>query len=161
DPVPPIKVDDKAVAIPTQDPPRTRIPLEENRASEPGPGLGSFFVGSVAVVVLLGGALVLLRRFGKNSRLLGNGGPIRILARRAAQEGNRDPERGIADRGVRHRPAHLPVRFRAAGQNPAPRLRLVPPRREAGLQPPRSREGRRETREHLLLAGDRARPDGP
>jgi flagellar biosynthetic protein FliO len=73
--------EEKAVAIPAQDPPRVSRPLEDPRV-EPGPSLGGFFVGSAAVVVLLGGALVLLRRFGKNSRLLGNGGPIRILARR-------------------------------------------------------------------------------
>lgn len=81
DPVAPVKPEEKAVAIPAQDPPRPPRPLEETR-TEPGPSLGGFFVGSVAVVGLLGGALLLLRRYGKNSRLLGNGGPIRILARR-------------------------------------------------------------------------------
>lgn len=82
DPVPPVKVEEKAVAIPAQDPPRERRPLED-RVTEAGPSLGGFMVGSVAVVGLLGGALLLLRRFGKNSRLLGNGGPIRVLARRS------------------------------------------------------------------------------
>jgi flagellar biogenesis protein FliO len=81
DPVPPVRSEEKAIAIPTQDPPRERIPLQDPK-SEPGPSLGGFFVGSAAVVALLGGALVLLRRYGKNSRLLGNGGPIRVLARR-------------------------------------------------------------------------------
>jgi flagellar biogenesis protein FliO len=81
DPVPPVRSEEKAIAIPTQDPPRERIPLQDAK-SEPGPSLGGFFVGSAAVVALLGGALVLLRRYGKNSRLLGNGGPIRVLARR-------------------------------------------------------------------------------
>jgi flagellar biogenesis protein FliO len=81
DPVPPVRIaEEKALAFPAQDPPRIPKPLEDR--SEPGPSLGGFFVGSVAVVALLGGALVLLRRFGKNSRLLGNGGPIRILARK-------------------------------------------------------------------------------
>jgi len=80
DPVPPVKVEEKAVAIPAQDPPRERRPLGE--VTEAGPSLGGFVVGSVAVVGLLGGALLLLRRFGRNSRLLGNGGPIRVLARR-------------------------------------------------------------------------------
>jgi flagellar biogenesis protein FliO len=79
DPVPSVRSEEKA--IPTQDPPRERIPLQDPK-SEPGPSLGGFFVGSAAVVALLGGALVLLRRYGKNSRLLGNGGPIRVLARR-------------------------------------------------------------------------------
>jgi flagellar biogenesis protein FliO len=80
-PAPPVRSEEKAIAIPTQDPPRERIPLQDAK-SEPGPSLGGFFVGSAAVVALLGGALVLLRRYGKNSRLLGNGGPIRVLARR-------------------------------------------------------------------------------
>jgi flagellar biogenesis protein FliO len=70
-----------SVAIPAQDPsPRSGRVLEDR--PESGPSLGGFLVGSVAVVVLLGGALILLRRLGRNSRLLGTGGPIRVLARK-------------------------------------------------------------------------------
>jgi flagellar biogenesis protein FliO len=68
------------VAIPAQDPPRTGRPLEDR--AESGPSVGGFVVGSLVVVSLLGGALLILRRFGKNSRFLGAGGPIRILARK-------------------------------------------------------------------------------
>jgi flagellar biogenesis protein FliO len=69
-----------ALAIPAQEPPRAPRPLEDR--VEPGPSVGGFVVGSFAVVGLLGGGLLLLRRFGKNSRFLGNGGPIKILARK-------------------------------------------------------------------------------
>lgn len=69
-----------AVAIPAQEPPRVSRPLEDR--AEAGPSVGGFVVGSFAVVGLLGGGLLLLRRFGKNSRFLGNGGPIKILARK-------------------------------------------------------------------------------
>jgi len=69
------------VAIPALDPPRTNRVLEER--PEAGPSVGGFVVGSLAVVALLGGALLLLRRFGKNSRFLGSGGPIQVLARKA------------------------------------------------------------------------------
>src|SRR5436190_12969627 len=66
------------------------IPVDEARRNskliddkpEAGPSLGGFVAGSVAVVGLLGAAFLLLRRFGKNSRLLGAGGAIRILARK-------------------------------------------------------------------------------
>jgi flagellar biogenesis protein FliO len=68
------------VAIPAQEPPRTGRALEDR--AEPGPSVGGFVVGSLAVVGLLGGALVVLRRFGKNSRFLGGGGPIRVLSRK-------------------------------------------------------------------------------
>ena len=68
------------VAIPAQDPPRSGRVLEDR--PEAGPSVGGFVVGSLAVVGLLGGALLLLRRFGKNSRYLGAGGPIQVLARR-------------------------------------------------------------------------------
>ena len=69
-----------AVAFPAQEPSRVSRPLEDR--AEAGPSVGSFVVGSFAVVGLLGGALLLLRRFGKNSRFLGNGGAIKILARK-------------------------------------------------------------------------------
>jgi len=74
--------DDKpgAPAIPAQDPPRTGRVLEDR--PDAGPSVGGFVVGSLAVVALLGGALLILRRFGKNSRFLGAGGPIRVLARK-------------------------------------------------------------------------------
>jgi hypothetical protein len=48
----------------------------------PGAGLGSFLVGSFAVLGLLGGGFLLLRRLGRGTRLLG-GGAIEVLARRA------------------------------------------------------------------------------
>lgn len=70
-----------SVAIPAQDPPRSGRVLEER--PETGPSVGGFVVGSLAVVGLLGGALLLLRRFGRNSRFLGAGGPIQVLARRS------------------------------------------------------------------------------
>jgi flagellar biosynthetic protein FliO len=69
-----------AVAIPAQAPVRVSRPLEDR--IEAGPSIGGFVVGSFAVVGLLGAALLLLRRFGKNSRFLGNGGAIKILARK-------------------------------------------------------------------------------
>jgi flagellar biogenesis protein FliO len=69
-----------AVAIPVAEDRRPPRPLEDR--AEPGPSVGGFVVGSFAVVGFLGGAFLLLRRFGKNSRLLG-GGPIKLLARKA------------------------------------------------------------------------------
>lgn len=68
------------LAIPAQDPPRTGRVLEDR--VDPGPSVGGFVIGSLAVVALLGGALLILRRFGRNSRFLGAGGPIRVLARK-------------------------------------------------------------------------------
>lgn len=68
------------VVIPAQDPPRSGRVLEDR--PESGQSVGGFVVGSLAVVGLLGGALLLLRRFGRNSRFLGAGGPIRVLARK-------------------------------------------------------------------------------
>jgi flagellar biogenesis protein FliO len=64
--------------------------VEEERAPsrklaerpESGPSLGGFLVASVVVVALLLGAFLLLKRFGRNSRLLGAGGPIRVLSRK-------------------------------------------------------------------------------
>jgi len=69
-----------AVAIPVDEPRRPSRPLEEK--PEPGPSVGGFVVGSFAVVGFLGGAFLLLRRFGKNSRLLGGGSAIQVLARK-------------------------------------------------------------------------------
>jgi flagellar biogenesis protein FliO len=67
-------------AIPTEEPKRALRPLEER--AEPGPSVGGFVVGSFAVVGFLGAAFLLLRRFGKNSRFLGAGGAIKVLARK-------------------------------------------------------------------------------
>jgi flagellar biogenesis protein FliO len=68
------------VAIPVEEMRRVSKPLEDK--VEPGPSLGGFVVGSFAVVGFLGVAFLLLRRFGKNSRLLGGAGAIRVLARK-------------------------------------------------------------------------------
>jgi flagellar biogenesis protein FliO len=67
-------------AIPATEPLRAGRVLEDR--PESGPSIGGFVLGSFAVVGLLGGALLVLRRFGKNSRFLGAGGPIRVLARK-------------------------------------------------------------------------------
>jgi flagellar biosynthetic protein FliO len=80
EPVPVAVAPQSVVGIPAQEPPRVSRPLEDR--VESGPSVGGFVVGSFAVVGLLGGALLLLRRFGKNSRFLGNGGAIKILARK-------------------------------------------------------------------------------
>jgi flagellar biogenesis protein FliO len=71
-----------ALAIPVDEARRVSKPLVEDKA-DLGPSLGGFVVGSVAVLGFLGVAFLLLRRFGKNSRLLGNAGAIRVLARKA------------------------------------------------------------------------------
>ena len=71
-------------------PPAVSIPVAESRREpkvleerpEPGPSVGGFVVGSFAVVGFLGGAFLLLRRFGKNSRLLGGASAIKVLARK-------------------------------------------------------------------------------
>src|SRR6185295_13528198 len=70
-----------AVSIPVEEFRRPSRPLEENR-SEAGPSVGGFVVGSFAVVGFLGAAFLLLKRFGKNSRLLGGAGAIKVLGRR-------------------------------------------------------------------------------
>ena len=64
------------------------IPAAPAQASRPlvdrpetGPSLGGFVVASAVVALLLGGAFWLLRRLSRNSRLLGRGGPVRILGR--------------------------------------------------------------------------------
>jgi len=69
-----------ALAIPVDESRRVSKPLEDK--ADPGPSLGGFVVGSFAVVGLLGAAFLILRKFGKNSRLLGNAGAIRVLARK-------------------------------------------------------------------------------
>jgi flagellar biosynthetic protein FliO len=66
--------------IPTEEPPRAPRPLVDR--PESGPGIAGFIVGSFAVLGLLGGAFLVLRRFGKNSRLLAAAGAIKVLARK-------------------------------------------------------------------------------
>ena len=67
-------------AIPAEEPRRTPRPLEDR--PEGGPGFAGFIVGSFAVLGLLGGSFLLLRRFGKNSRLLAGTSAIKVLARK-------------------------------------------------------------------------------
>ncbi|MBI3855157.1 MAG: flagellar biosynthetic protein FliO [Planctomycetes bacterium] len=69
-----------ALAIPAEPLRPAPRPLEER--PEPGPSVAGFIVGSFAVVGLLGGAFLLLKRFGKNSRLLSGSGAIQVLARK-------------------------------------------------------------------------------
>jgi len=69
------------LAAPTEEPRRLSRVLEDR--PEAGPSVGGFVVGSFAVVGLLGGAFLLLRRFGKHSRLLGGGSAIQVLSRKA------------------------------------------------------------------------------
>lgn len=49
---------------------------------ESGPSLGGFILGSAVVMALLLGAFLLFKRLARNSRFLGGGGPIRVLARK-------------------------------------------------------------------------------
>jgi flagellar biosynthetic protein FliO len=67
-------------AIPAEESRRAPRPLEDR--PEPGPSVAGFVVGSFAVVGFLGAAFLILRRFGKNSRFLGAGGAIKVLARK-------------------------------------------------------------------------------
>jgi flagellar biosynthetic protein FliO len=67
-------------AIPAEEPRRASRPLEDR--PEGGPGFAGFIVGSFAVLGLLGGAFLLLRRFGKNSRLVAGANAIKVLARK-------------------------------------------------------------------------------
>lgn len=69
-----------AKSIPAEEPRRVPRPLEDR--PEAGPSVGGFVVGSFAVVGFLGGAFLLLRRFGRHSKFLGAGGAIKILARK-------------------------------------------------------------------------------
>jgi flagellar biogenesis protein FliO len=50
--------------------------------SEGGPSLGGFIASSVFVVALMLGGLLLLKRYGRRSRLLGGADAIKVLARR-------------------------------------------------------------------------------
>jgi flagellar biogenesis protein FliO len=67
-------------AIPAEEPRRASRPVEDR--PEAGPGFAGFIVGSFAVLGLLGGAFLLLRRFGKNSRLVAGANAIKVLARK-------------------------------------------------------------------------------
>lgn len=49
---------------------------------EAGPSLGGFMVSSIFVLVLLVGAFMLLKRYGRHSKLLGGGDAIRVLSRK-------------------------------------------------------------------------------
>lgn len=69
-----------SAAIPVDEPRRASKPLQD--APEAGPGVASFVVGSFAVVGFLGGAFLLLKRLGRNSRFLGGGGAIKVLSRK-------------------------------------------------------------------------------
>ena len=69
------------LAIPVEEARRLSRPLVEEKG-EAGPSLGGFVVGSFAVLGCLGAAFLILRRFGKNSRLLGVPSAIRVLARK-------------------------------------------------------------------------------
>jgi len=55
--------------------------ISEGTSSD-GPSLAGFVTASVGVVALLGGAVFLLRKYGRTSRFLGGGGPIRVLGRK-------------------------------------------------------------------------------
>jgi flagellar biosynthetic protein FliO len=66
--------------IPTDEPKRPSRAVEDR--VESGPGMAGFMVGSFAVLGLLGGAFLLLRRFGKNSRLFAGANAIKVLARK-------------------------------------------------------------------------------
>ncbi len=56
-------------------------PLSVNRP-EAGPSLGGFVFWSLAVIALLGGAFLLLKRFAGNSRILGGSPVLHVLARK-------------------------------------------------------------------------------
>jgi flagellar biosynthetic protein FliO len=87
----PAPVAEPAAAPSSPAEPSRRLPAVESPASsrrveerpEAGPSLGGFVLASILVVGLLGGSFWALRRFGGSSRLLGGGGSIRILGRRA------------------------------------------------------------------------------
>ena len=66
------------VVVPPPEPPR-RLGAD---APADGPSFAGFLVASLGVVALLGLAVWLLRKYGKNSRFL-NGGPLKVVGRRA------------------------------------------------------------------------------
>lgn len=76
-------------APPAPEPKRFAPAVEEPAPSrrladrpEAGPSLGGFLAGSAVVITLLAGAFLLFKRLARNSRFLGTGGPIRVLARK-------------------------------------------------------------------------------
>lgn len=73
------KPEEKRLVVPPAEPPRR---IADGPASD-GPSLAGFVTASIGVVALLGGAVFLLRKYGRNARFLGAGGPIRVLGRRA------------------------------------------------------------------------------
>lgn len=91
---PPTTVEAQVVEAPTPPPaveakPRFAAVAEEPANSrkladrpESGPSLGGFILGSALVMALLLGAFLLFKRLARNSRFLGGGGPIRVLARK-------------------------------------------------------------------------------
>ncbi|HYE99855.1 MAG TPA: hypothetical protein VEJ18_13135, partial [Planctomycetota bacterium] len=66
----------RLLSLPTKESSRTLVDRPES-----GPSLGGFVAASAVVALVLGGAFWLLRRLARNSRLLGGGGPIRVLGR--------------------------------------------------------------------------------
>lgn len=71
-----------ATPTPTPAPEERRISRKLIDRPESSSYLGGFLAWTGVVMLLLGGALWLLRRFGRGSRLLDGGGLIRVLARR-------------------------------------------------------------------------------
>ena len=63
-------------------PPVEEAPRRITESAADGPSLAGFVTASIGVVALLGGAVFLLRKYGRTSRFLGGGGPIRVLGRR-------------------------------------------------------------------------------
>ncbi len=71
------------ILIPDKKPETPRIsPLLADRP-EAGPSLGGFMLSSIFVMLLLVGAFVLLKRYGRRSKLLGGGDAIRVLSRKS------------------------------------------------------------------------------
>ena len=90
----PAVVESQAVEIPAPPPaveakprfaPVAEAPVPSRKLAdrpESGPSLGGFILGSAVVMALLLGAFLLFKRLARNSRFLGGGGPIRVLARK-------------------------------------------------------------------------------
>ncbi|HEX7898139.1 MAG TPA: flagellar biosynthetic protein FliO [Planctomycetota bacterium] len=86
--LPPLPAEEQAK--PAAPPPARLVvpPVEARRIADgatasDGPSLAGFVTASIGVVALLGGAVWLLRKYGKTSRFLGGGGPIRVLGRKS------------------------------------------------------------------------------
>src|SRR5688572_17449418 len=87
--VPTVQLPPDAVQAPVPAPARLVVPPPP--AAEPrrlrdgasdGPSLAGFVTASIGVVALLGGGVFLLRKYGRGSRFLSGGGPIRVLGRK-------------------------------------------------------------------------------